>query len=367
MRRMRRALRQEEALRNRMKREHKRMQKRIDAVNETMTTAVHALMGKTAFKAGRAKGLFHGEKSAVEMSVVGALAHKWKSANSDAKKKAKKEMEKLSNGTPAERRAAREVSKGFWQGGSANGEENEAAEAQRLEKEKKANLEHVRKLQEKMEEELNKKGAEMTDRQRRQHERLLKKLELKKKKAALKAEKLEKKRKEEEAKAIEEAKKTTEAMSKAPDNVVSGFEAIIDETADESKSVQSSSNVPTMIIPEGVTKEQKKNQQNVSMFGGSGGGAVAAFDPAAEKRMFDKLNRIEEMLEQFSESGQFNNNMSPTRNSSKQNENKSQGRHATFEYDEDEDDFNSGLAERLSKYKAFQQNPELIDFLHRHE
>ena len=115
---------------------------------------------------------------------------------------------------------------------------------------------------------------------------------------------------------------TTEAMSKAPDNVVSGFEAIIDETADESKSVQSSSNVPTMIIPEGVTKEQKKNQQNVSMFGGSGGGAVAAFDPAAEKRMFDKLNRIEEMLEQFSESGQFNNNMSPTRNSSKQNENK---------------------------------------------
>merc|ERR1712167_289765 len=143
--RMRRALRQEEALRNRMKREHKRMQKRIDAVNETMTTAVHALMGKTAFKAGRAKGLFHGEKSAVEMSVVGALAHKWKSANSDAKKKAKKEMEKLSNGTPAERRAAREVSKGFWQGGSANGEENEAAEAQRLEKEKKANLEHVRK------------------------------------------------------------------------------------------------------------------------------------------------------------------------------------------------------------------------------
>merc|ERR1712072_21089 len=106
--------------------------------------------------------------------------------------------------------------------------------------------------------ELNKKGAEMTDRQRRQHERLLKKLELKKKKAALKAEKLEKKRKEEEAKAIEEAKKTTEAMSKAPDNVVSGFEAIIDETADESKSVQSSSNVPTMIIPEGVTKEQKK-------------------------------------------------------------------------------------------------------------
>jgi len=367
MRRMRRALRQEEALRNRMKREHKRMQKRIDAVNETMTTAVHALMGKTAFKAGRAKGLFHGEKSAVEMSVVGALAHKWKSANSDAKKKAKKEMEKLSNGTPAERRAAREVSKGFWQGGSANGEENEAAEAQRLEKEKKANLEHVRKLQEKMEEELNKKGAEMTDRQRRQHERLLKKLELKKKKAALKAEKLEKKRKEEEAKAIEEAKKTTEAMSKAPDNVISGFEAIIDETTDESKSVQLSSNVPTMIIPEGVTKEQKKNQQNVSMIGGSSGGAVAAFDPAAEKRMFDKLNRIEEMLEQFSESGQFKNNMSPTRNSNKQNENKSQGRHATFEYDEDEDDFNSGLAERLGKYKAFQQNPELIDFLHRHE
>merc|ERR1711988_134327 len=83
---MRRALRQEEALRNRMKREHKRMQKRIDAVNETMTTAVHALMGKTAFKAGRAEGLFHGEKSAVEMSVVGALAHKWKSANPEKKK-----------------------------------------------------------------------------------------------------------------------------------------------------------------------------------------------------------------------------------------------------------------------------------------
>ena len=37
-----------------------------------------------------------------------------------------------------------------------------------------------------------------------------------------------------------------------------------------------------------------------------------------------------------------------------------------FDYEEDDDDFNSSLAERLGKYKAFQQNPELIDFLHRH-
>merc|ERR1711968_283097 len=98
------------------------------------------------------------------------------------------------------------MAKGFWQGDAANGDSS-AAEAQRLENEKKANLEHVKKLQMKMEEELNKKGAEMSDRQRRQHERLLKKLELKKKRAAAKAEKLEKERKKQESLAIKEAQK----------------------------------------------------------------------------------------------------------------------------------------------------------------
>merc|ERR1712023_276839 len=327
-------------------------------------------MGKTAFKAGRTKGLFQGEKSAVEMSFVGGLAHKWKTASSKAKEKAKKEMEKLASGTPAERRAAREVSKGFWQGGD---DDNEVAEAQRLEKEKKANLEHVKKLQMKMEEELNKKGAEMTDRQRRQHERLLKKLELKKKKAALKAEKLEKKRKEEEAKAIEEAKKTTETISKAPDVIISGFEAIIDDKTKANftdDSMEKMGNAPAMIIPEGVTKVQTQNEainnaMGMMIPGGSSVGVTSTFDPAAEKRMLNKLNRIEEMLERFSKAGAFV--YGATKNTK---EGGNIGQHAqtgSIEFYEEDDDFDANLAERLGKYKAFQQNPELIDFLHRHE
>merc|ERR1711968_52048 len=195
------------------------------------------------------------------------------------------------------------MAKGFWQGDAANGDSS-AAEAQRLENEKKANLEHVKKLQMKMEEELNKKGAEMSDRQRRQHERLLKKLELKKKKAALKAEKLEKKRKEEEAKAIAEAKKTTEAISKAPDVVVSGFEAINDEKLKTNGEDASIENTPTMIIPEGATKIQTTNQPVMGMAPGSFS-TGATFDPAAEKRMLDKLSRIEELLKRFSKAGVF--------------------------------------------------------------
>ena len=176
VRRMKRALRKEELLRERMKLEHKRMQRRIEAVNSTMVSTVNAMMGKTVFKAAREKGMFSGENSAVQMSIVSKMANKWRNASLAAKAKAKADIAKLSEGTPAERRAAREVSKGFWKE-----ESNTSNEESRLEQEKKANLEHVKKLQMKMEEELNKKGAEMSDRQRRQHERLLKKLELKKK------------------------------------------------------------------------------------------------------------------------------------------------------------------------------------------
>merc|ERR1711871_1149005 len=190
VRRMKRALRKEELLRERMKLEHKRMQRRIEAVNSTMVSTVNAMMGKTVFKAAREKGMFSGENSAVQMSIVSKMANKWRNASLAAKAKAKADIAKLSEGTPAERRAAREVSKGFWK------EESDTSnEESRIEQEKKANLEHVKKLQMKMEEELSKKGAEMSDRQRRQHERLLKKLELKKKRAAAKAEKLEKEKK----------------------------------------------------------------------------------------------------------------------------------------------------------------------------
>merc|ERR1711871_207953 len=190
VRRMKKALRKEELLRKRMELEHKRMQRRIEGVNSTMASTLNAIMGKTVFKVARGKGLFSGEKSAVQMSIVSKMANKWRNASLAAKAKAKADIAKLSGGTPAERRAAREVSKGFWR------QESDASnEESRLEREKKANLEHVKKLQMKMEEELNKKGAEMSDRQRRQHERLLKKLELKKKRAAAKAEKLEKEKK----------------------------------------------------------------------------------------------------------------------------------------------------------------------------
>merc|ERR1711916_200244 len=148
VRRMKRALRKEELLRERMKLEHKRMQRRIEAVNSTMVSTVNAMMGKTVFKAAREKGMFSGENSAVQMSIVSKMANKWRNASLAAKAKAKADIAKLSEGTPAERRAAREVSKGFWKEQS-----DTSNEESRIEQEKKANLEHVKKLQMKMEEE----------------------------------------------------------------------------------------------------------------------------------------------------------------------------------------------------------------------
>ena len=46
------------------------MQRRIEAVNSTMVSTVNAMMGKTVFKAAREKGMFSGENSAVQMSIV---------------------------------------------------------------------------------------------------------------------------------------------------------------------------------------------------------------------------------------------------------------------------------------------------------
>merc|ERR1711871_383924 len=353
VRRMKKALRKEELLRKRMELEHKRMQRRIEGVNSTMASTLNAMMGKTVFKVARGKGLFSGEKSAVQMSIVSKMANKWRNASLAAKAKAKADIAKLSGGTPAERRAAREVSKGFWK------QESDASnEESRLEREKKANLEHVKKLQMKMEEELNKKGAEMSDRQRRQHERLLKKLELKKKRAAAKAEKLEKEKKKQEALAIKEAQKSVEAVEKAGDNVVSGFGAILDESKVDDKSSNLAEAVPAMIIPESVTKEQV--DRSSTELTGAMVSNMGSFNPASEKRMLDKLNKIETMLEQFASSRKISINQSAS------DVNNPEHSSMKFDYEEDDDDFNSSLAERLGKYKAFQQNPELIDFLHRH-
>lgn len=127
--------------------------------------------------------------------------------------------------------------------------------------------------------------------------------------------------------------------------------------------------IPTMIIPEGVTKVQTQNQPTNNavgiIAGGFGVGATPTFDPAAEKRMLNKLNRIEEMLERFSKAGTFSN--VSTKNTKQGEKIGQQVQSGSIDFYEEDDDFDVGLAERLGKYKAFQQNPELIDFLHRHE
>ena len=94
-----------------MKLEHKRMQKRIQAVNSTMQSVVSG-MSQDVMKAGRKKHLFQGEGSAVHMSIIGNLADKWKKHGEETKKKAKEAMKALENGTPAERRAARDAAAG---------------------------------------------------------------------------------------------------------------------------------------------------------------------------------------------------------------------------------------------------------------
>ena len=83
---------------------------------------------------------------------------------------------------------------------------------------------------------------------------------------------------------------------------------------------------------------------------------MGSFNPASEKRMLDKLNKIETMLEQFASSRKISTTQSAS------DVNNPEHSSMKFDYGEDDDDFNSSLAERLGKYKAFQQNPELIDF-----
>ena len=338
MRRMRRALRQESALRERMKLEHKRMQKRIQAVNSTMQSVVSG-MSQDVMKAGRKKHLFQGEGSAVHMSIIGNLADKWKKHGEETKKKAKEAMKALENGTPAERRAARDAKKGFWAG---NEQDTEAAEAQRKEKEKKEALEQVKKLQQKMEDELNKKGAEMTDRQRRQHERLLKKLELKKKRAAAAAEKEAKKAKKAAEKHVEEK---VQKLKDEP--IASGFGAIA-ASEDGTPSTEKTSAAPAMEMPT-YSQPIVKQAPVPGAAGGFAAGAIA-FDPVMEKKMLDKLNHIEKMLETVSVSRSGTSSYSA-------------GPSTSFE---DEEDYsNASLSERLGRYKAFQENPQLVDFLHR--
>ena len=112
-----------------------------------------------------------------------------------------------------------------------------------------------------------------------------------------------------------------------------------------------------MIIPESVAKEQ--GDQSSTKLTGAMVSNMGSFNPASEKRMLDKLNKIETMLEQFASS-------KISINQSASDVNNPEHSSMKFDYEEDDDDFNSSLAERLGKYKAFQQNPELIDFLHRH-
>merc|ERR1711871_230781 len=324
MRRMRRALRQEAALRERMKVEHSRMQKRIQAVNSTMQSVVSVMSGGV-MKAGRKKHLFEGEGSAVHMSIIGNLANKWKMQSKKAKNTAQ-------GGTPAERRAARAAQKGFWDG---DNKDSEVAEAQRKEKEKKEALQQVEKLQQKMEEELNKKDAEMTDRQRRQHERLLKKIELKKKRAAAAA-----------AKEANKAKKVAEQhieTKKKEEPMVSGFGAIA-ASADGSSPDDVGVKAPEMEMPS-FTKPVLKSAPVVD---GAKVGAIA-FDPVMEKKMLDKLNHIENMLEKVSVGNAITyHSESPS-------------------FKDDENYSKASLSERLGRYKAFQENPQIIDFMHRVE
>lgn len=158
--------------------------------------------------------------------------------------------------------------------------------------------------------------------------------------------------------AIKEAQKSVEAVEKAGDNVVSGFGAILDESKADDKPSNLPEAVPAMIIPESVAKEQ--GDRSSTKLTGAMGSNMGSFNPASEKRMLDKLNKIETMLEQFASSKDI------TTTQSASDVKKTEHSSMKFDYGEDDDDFNSSLAERLGKYKAFQQNPELIDFLHRH-
>ena len=196
-----------------------------------------------------------------------------------------------------------------------------------------------------MEEELNKKGAEMTDRQRRQHERLLKKLELKKKRAAAAAEKEAKKAKEAAEQHVEEKVKKLK-----DEPIASGFGAIA-ASEDASPPAEDTSAAPKMDIPTYAAPVVK--QAPAAGGAGFGGGAAIAFDPVMEKKMLDKLNHIEQILERVSRGGNTSSSK-PTGG-------------VASEFEDGEDYSNASLSERLGRYKAFQENPQLIDFLHRVE
>jgi len=241
-------------------------------------------------------------------------------------------MKLLENGNAEERRAARDAQKGIF-----GGKPSAAAEAARKEKEKKEALAQVESLQKKMQDELNKKGAEMTDRQRRQHERLVKKLELKKKKAEADALKHAKKAEEEKKKHIDEAIVKTEP-------ILSGFGAIAAGDDTVTQTVEAGIEMPTYVVP------KEKPQAPPGAPGGLDGGMMGTFDPTMEGKLLVKLNKLERLMERvLSSRGAGTSNVSV----------------ASAHDDDDIDYSNASLAERLHRYKAFQDNPQLIDFLHR--
>ena len=76
-----------------------------------------------------------------------------------------------------------------------------------------------------------------------------------------------------------------------------GFGAILDESKADDKPSNLLEAVPAMIIPESVAKEQ--GDQSSTKLTGAMVSNMGSFNPASEKRMLDKLNKIETMLREI--------------------------------------------------------------------
>merc|ERR1711990_370796 len=122
----------------------------------------------------------------------------------------------------------------------------------------------------------------MTDRQRRQHERLLKKLELKKKRAAAAAEKEARKAKEAAEKHVEEK---VQKLKDEP--IASGFGAIA-ASEDGTPATEKTSAAPAMEMPT-YSQPIVKRAPVPGAAGEFAAGAIA-FDPVMEKKMLDKVS-----------------------------------------------------------------------------
>ena len=297
-RRERHSKKQSDALREDMLREQKLMRERIAHVAETAAKSIaqaeHSAKAATSvFQAMRMNNKMKGAESKVHMAMIGSMAKGWKNKarvakeRRDAISKAAQDMQ-----TPAQRAAARNAQKGFWNS-SPELTEEEKAEAE------KRSLAEVERLQAAMKAELEANKNDMSEKAKNRHGKLLARLEAKKKRLAKKEERAKKKKDEEDQQQQQQQKKKDTPATAAQD---------ANTSLNDNSGGSGGGATPSMVVPSTPTSKRggpvgaamtmniPTSSNNGSGGFGGGGGGGGGMDPQKEKLLFSRLDEITKTL-----------------------------------------------------------------------